>query len=243
MEKQDRIPLNQHIGGRIRFFRTRRNMSQEQLAAKIFKSKSTLSKYESGHIPIDIDTLYSIASVLEVELSALVDYPIPSREQPALYRDPFDNAENIYMYYFDGRSNRITKTLIVLEQHQRSGNSLPCRCYMDIPAFDRHEQCKYFYIGRVIQYEMVSYIQLENQFNPTESITISILNPFHRTQHIWGIMLAISFNPITPFAIKCLLSPVKLPDVMLQKEELMLDKEDIKTFRKLNMMLLNTDSP
>ncbi|MBQ4610497.1 MAG: helix-turn-helix transcriptional regulator, partial [Clostridia bacterium] len=48
MEQGNMVPLNQHIGNRIRFYRTRRNMSQEQLAMKIFKSKSTLSKYESG---------------------------------------------------------------------------------------------------------------------------------------------------------------------------------------------------
>ena len=112
MEQGNMIPLNQHIGNRIRFYRTRRKLSQEQLAMKIFKSKSTLSKYESGKIPIDIETLYLIASELEVEMSALVDYPIPSKTQLPLYRDPFNNSDRIYMYYFDGRSNRTTKTLI-----------------------------------------------------------------------------------------------------------------------------------
>ncbi|MGN0791436.1 MAG: helix-turn-helix domain-containing protein [Christensenellales bacterium] len=243
MENNGMVPLNQHIGGRIRFFRTRRNMSQDQLAARIFKSKSTLSKYESGQIPMDTDTLYQIAAALEVEMSALVDYPIPNKAQVPLYRDPFDNADRIYMYYFDGRSNRTTKTLICLEQSQRSGNTLPCRCYMDVSSFDQHEQCKYYYTGTAVQYEMISYIHLYNQFNPTEHITISILNPFHRTQHIWGIMSAISFNPITPFAIKCLLSPVQMPDVMLNKEMLTLNKDDIKTIKKLNMLLLNTDAP
>ena len=106
MEQGGMIPLNQHIGGRIRFYRTKRNMSQEQLAFKVFKSKSTLSKYESGKIPVDIETLYLIASELEVEMSALVDYPIPQKTQTPLYRDPFDNADRIYMYYFDGRSGR-----------------------------------------------------------------------------------------------------------------------------------------
>jgi len=243
MEQGNMVPLNQHIGNRIRFYRTRRNMSQEQLAMKIFKSKSTLSKYESGKIPIDIETLYLIASELEVEMSSLVDYAIPSKTQMPLYRDPFDNSDRIYMYYFDGRSNRTTKTLICLEQGQRSGNTLPCRCYMDISSFDEHEQCKYFYTGNAVQYEMISYIHLYNQFNPTEHITISILNPFHRTQLIWGIMSAISFNPITPLALKCLLSPVQMPDVMLKKELLTFSKDDIKAIKKLNMLLLNTDAP
>ena len=56
-------------------------------------------------------------------------------------------------------------------------------------------------------------------------------------------MSAISFNPITPFAIKCLLSPVQMPDVMLKKELLTFSKDDVKAIKKLNMLLLNTDAP
>lgn len=40
--------LYNHVGSRIRFYRKLKNMTQDQLAAAIHKSESTLSKYESG---------------------------------------------------------------------------------------------------------------------------------------------------------------------------------------------------
>ena len=234
--------LAEHIGARIRFYRSRQNLSQEQLAAMIYKSKSTLSKYESGQIAMDVDTLYQIACALQVEMSQLVDFAIPTRElETPPSRNPFHTADTMYMYYYDGRSNRITRTYLRLDQAHRSGNTLPCLCYMDVPSFREHESCKYFYGGSVVQHEMVSYILLNNQFNPTEQITISVLNPFQPTQSIRGIMLALSFNPITPFAVKCLLSTVELPEVLLQKDNLMFSKDEIKEFKRLNMLLLNTE--
>ena len=234
--------LAEHIGNRIKFYRTRQNMSQDQLAAKIFKSKSTLSKYESGQISMDVDTLYRLACALEVEMSQLVDYSIPTveRELP-LSRNPFNTAEKIYMYYYDGRSNKITRTMLQFNHAYRNGNATPCLCYMDVPNFEEYSNCRYFYTGSVLQHEMVSYIILNNQFNHTDRISISVLNPFQPTQPIRGIMMALSFNPITPFAVKCLLSPMELPEVVLKKEDLVMSKDDMKEFKRLNMLLLNTD--
>ena len=54
--------LYNHVGSRIRFYRKLKNMTQDQLAAAIHKSESTLSKYESGQIAIDVGSLYDIAS-------------------------------------------------------------------------------------------------------------------------------------------------------------------------------------
>lgn len=239
--------LAEHIGNRIKFYRTQRNLSQEQLAKSIFKSKSTLCKYESGQISIDIETLYHIASVLRVELSQFVDYAIPTAsEDPPPLGTNLVKADFLNMYYYDGRTNRITQTLLELDHARAESNSIPCRCYMDIPSFGEYEQCKYFYIGTMTQYEMLTYVMLYNQFNRTERITLSILNPFHQTQRIWGIMLAISFNPITPFAIKVLISPRPLTESVLQSEvmqSLTLSKDDLKMIKKLNMVILNTSKP
>lgn len=234
--------LAEHIGSRIKFFRLRQNLSQDQLAAKIFKSKSTLSKYESGQISLDVDTLFRIACALEVEMSQLTDYPVPTatREPPA-GSNSFQLSEALYMYYYDGRSNKVTRTLLRFDHSQRSGNAIPCLCYMDVPSFDDYQNCRYFYTGSALLYEMVSYIVLNNPFNQTERISISILNPFQPTQNIRGIMLALSFNPITPCAVKCLMSPRELPAAMLRREALSLSKEELKDVKRLNMLLLNTD--
>ena len=52
--------LYNHVGSRIRFYRKLKNMTQDQLAAAIHKSESTLSKYESGQIAIDVGSLWLV---------------------------------------------------------------------------------------------------------------------------------------------------------------------------------------
>ena len=58
-------------GKKIRYFRTGKNMTLEELAAAVCKSKATLSKYEKGEIVIDIETLYEIADALEIHIDQL----------------------------------------------------------------------------------------------------------------------------------------------------------------------------
>lgn len=56
--------ISQEIGRRIRAFRKMRKLTLDELALIIYKSKSTISKYEKGEISIDIETLYDIADAL-----------------------------------------------------------------------------------------------------------------------------------------------------------------------------------
>ena len=56
-------------------------------------------------------------------------------------------------------------------------------------------------------------------------------------------MFGISYNPITPFALKFLISANQIPSSQLQPEDLVLTKSELKMIKNLNMMLLNTQEP
>ena len=88
-----RSTLYDHVGSRIRFYRKLKNMTQDQLAAAIHKSESTLSKYESGQISIDIGALYDIASALGTDMSQFVDYAVPKEAARLPVSNPFSNSE------------------------------------------------------------------------------------------------------------------------------------------------------
>lgn len=60
------------IGQKIRSFRKRKNLTLDEFGQKIYKSKANLSKYESGEISIDIDTLYQIAGALDIQVNQLM---------------------------------------------------------------------------------------------------------------------------------------------------------------------------
>lgn len=112
--------ISTEIGKQIRTFRKKRKMTLEALAAVICKSKSTVSKYENGEIPVDIETLYEIASALQIHVEQLIRcvFDVLSETDTSSYKimmymnfKDFENyklCENTYWGYiehFDALTN------------------------------------------------------------------------------------------------------------------------------------------
>ena len=64
--------INMEIGKKIKNIRKSKNMTIQELANSINKSKSTVSNYENGDISIDIQTLYEISNALNVHVEQLL---------------------------------------------------------------------------------------------------------------------------------------------------------------------------
>ena len=88
--------ISTEIGKQIRTFRKKRKMTLEALAAVICKSKSTVSKYENGEIPVDIETLYEIASALQIHSCSTVRHAMPTC-RTAKTVPPFSQAAPSFM--------------------------------------------------------------------------------------------------------------------------------------------------
>ena len=56
------------VGRQIRACRKQNKMTLEEMSRIIGKSKSTISKYEKGEIPVDVETLYLIAKSLQIHV-------------------------------------------------------------------------------------------------------------------------------------------------------------------------------
>lgn len=65
--------VNKKIGIRIKIERFNRKISQEQLAEKSGLNRTTVGYIERGEISPTIETLYKIASALDIELHDLVN--------------------------------------------------------------------------------------------------------------------------------------------------------------------------
>jgi len=63
------------IGKNIKTLRQRRNITQEELAEKLFVTRQTVSNYELGHTRPDIDMLMKISEVLGEDMNALLYGP------------------------------------------------------------------------------------------------------------------------------------------------------------------------
>ena len=92
--------LNAYVGSRIRLYRQMKRYTLRELAARIHKSKATLSKYENGEITLDVETLFDLAGALGIRVQQLMDYE-PTTEGIAPSPDSFFPQNRIYIFFFD----------------------------------------------------------------------------------------------------------------------------------------------
>ena len=88
-----------YVGENIKKVRLARGLSLEDVAEKIYKSKSTVSKYEKGTIAIDIATLEDISRVLDVHPAQLLMTAAPEKRSPLTQL----SLDEIYMFSYDGK--------------------------------------------------------------------------------------------------------------------------------------------
>ena len=116
--------ISKYLGSRIRSFRKLRKMTLQQLADAISKSRATVSKYETGEIALDVQTLYEISAALEVPMGKLTDYQPPREETPVNPAptwngaSPFFKASTLYFYFYDGRYQRLKEGLIRINKEE-----------------------------------------------------------------------------------------------------------------------------
>lgn len=74
------------IGANIRRARTRRHLTQDDLAQAVHTTRQTISNYETGRSRPDVETLQRLADALGVELTELLDEAPPAVRRAALRR-------------------------------------------------------------------------------------------------------------------------------------------------------------
>lgn len=96
--------INQYIGKQIRMYRKVQGLTLQQLADMIHKSRASVSKYETGEITLDIETLYDISNALHINLNQLTDYqPVQEPAETSLpsvhHKSPFFEASRLYFFF------------------------------------------------------------------------------------------------------------------------------------------------
>ena len=95
------MTFSEHVGERIKFYRKTKHMTLSELAESIHRSTSTLSKYETGAIPISVDVLFDISKILNVSVNQLVDYDDePKTKSPSVLTqwNLFPGRTSLYLY-------------------------------------------------------------------------------------------------------------------------------------------------
>lgn len=69
------INLPKYIGDKIRYYRTEKKLTQDELGEKIGVKKATISNYETGYRTPKQDTLFELANILGVKIDDLFPNP------------------------------------------------------------------------------------------------------------------------------------------------------------------------
>ena len=235
--------INQYIGGRIRTYRKARGLTLQQLADRIHKSRASVSKYETGEITLDIETLYDISAALDVDLSHLTDY---RREKPQVVlppspnagRSPFFQAEQLYFYFYDGRYNRLKDGVIHIHKNDvQDGNYEASLSISSVTPTGRSSEI--YYTGKVVYSDMLIRFSFVNQYNTLEEDLLYIFNPLELRDFTEGLLCGISSADLMPCAFKCLvtLAPQEATDEL--KRHLLITPKELRRWQKLNMLIVD----
>lgn len=233
--------INAHVGSRIRRYRKSRGLTLQALAELIHKSRATVSKYETGEITLDIQTLYEISQVLEVPLARLADLEpapvsVPAPMTGHTSRSPFFQAQTLYFYFFDGRYNRLKDGVIQIHQKDGAGGEAALTI-SSISSSGRSSEV--LYAGRVVYSDMLIRFSFVNQYNTLEEDLLYIFNPLELRNFTEGLLCGISSADLMPCAFKCLVTLTPQEPTEALKQHLLITPAELRRWQKLNMLIVD----
>lgn len=236
----DHAAINHHIGARIRTHRKNLGLTIQQLADLIFKSRATVSKYETGEISIDMVTLFTIAEALKVTPTQLIDYRVSPSFEPSLPTSgvqTFHSAARLFFYFYDGRYNRMKDGVIDILP-EKKGSQQTATLTISVVTPDG-KSSEIYYMGNVTYSDRLIRFSFINQYNTLEECLLYIFNPLELRNSTFGLLCGISSADMRPCAFKCLVTLNSRPYSDELKEQLRLTKEELKESKKLNMLVVN----
>lgn len=231
------IDINLEIGRKIKSYRKIKKMTLEELSNKIYKSTSTISKYENGQIKIDVESLYLIAQAFDININNLLyiedEYILDSGEDflPAFFHD----TAKFYTYFYDGRINKVVKSkLNIISKLDK--NTYKVLMYMNYEDVKNYQICENTYTGIIEHYDAKSNILLTNRDTPMEKASIQILASYLDVETKWGLWTGFSSRPMMPVSFKMLFSKRELKVNKDLEEYLKISREDIRFLKLYNML-------
>ncbi|WMJ77271.1 MULTISPECIES: helix-turn-helix domain-containing protein [unclassified Sedimentibacter] len=223
----------QHVGSQIKMFRKIKKMTIDDLAKVISKSKSTVSKYESGEITVDIVTLFDIAKALNINIINLIDYDYGGNaeiEQVHIWQ-----SNILHMYLQIGKN--ISSSVIHLK-YDDTKKKTTATLYYKVDDNDDLKNCECVYQGYMSHHDNIINFNLKNCLYESESVLINFFVPMKKVDTLSGLISGLSADSIRPTSCKVILTKSPLP-FEEQKELLQISKEAIKRLKTEHIFMVD----
>lgn len=231
------MSFNTEVGKKIRMYRKKRGLSMEELAEKIYKSKSVISKYELGQSNIDITTLYEIAQALSVDVRHLLaKQEIVSRHEN-MQRFGIFQEDRLYLYLVERHKKKVTlhRGLITIFAEEDGNNQLTATLYLGLERDFVVEKCKSVYHGSFDGTPYNASFYLTNLLEPSEHI--GIFTKISRGNRSLALGLHLSYEMLsnTPTATNVIISLHHLAETDSLINSLITEKDEISNLRAGNV--------
>lgn len=232
----DSIKLNE----KIKMYRESRNISVTNLGKLISKSKSTISKYESGAIVPDIITLLDICNALNIQISELL--PISISETSIANYDNLFNKSKIYFYYYT-ENHLVTSIAEVINNNSNNSNTTKVRFYNGVKNTNKYaDKSSYYYEGELIHDKTIGYFNLKNINSKEiqyENVQITFTIPWNgKIDKTFFFIFALTPHSI-PIVKKGILSVKEIPNIRDYDKYLKISKDDLNKIKYNNAWILN----
>ena len=235
--------INQYVGKQIRMYRKVQGLTLQQLADRIHKSRASVSKYETGEITLDLETLYDISNALHISMNQLIDYQPEPEEPPRPIpqpheQSPFFEARRLYFYFYDGRYQRLKDGIIdIYPSREHPGEYTASLSINAVSPAGRSSAV--YYTGKVVYSDMLIRFSFVNQYNKLEEDLLYIFNPLDSRDFTEGLLCGISSADLMPCAFKCLVTLTPQEPTEELRRQLLITKKELQRWQKLNMLIVD----
>ncbi len=225
------MSMQKAVGEKIRMYRKQKGMSIEELAARIYKSKSILSKYELGESVFDMETLYNIAEALDIEPAQLFE---PRRKDALKQNERYGifTANKLYAYMLVREKNyKLIKSLLMFHGDEADSATL----YLQVPDFEHYTDCQVLYSGQLYCYPSNAVIQLTNQADSSDHGSLYTAIRMGGSNYCIGLIMMSGYSTHDPGALKILLTRRPVEDEQLLENVLTITRDDQSQTKRSNI--------
>ena len=139
------------------------------------------------------------------------------------------------MYYFDGRSNSLVRSVIDIRA-KAGPHTYDVALYMNFQDYQQYQNCENTYLGTLSHYDALSNIITRNRDTEMDIYLVCVPASYLNAETKWGQDFGISCRPIMPTSNKVFLSKTIQPETPEFLQDLHVSREDIQMLKRYNML-------
>lgn len=220
------------LGGKLRAIRKAKHVTLSEVAQFLNKSVSTVAKYETGEISIDLESFIMLCQFYKVNSSDLLFYTDFKTIEGQHNRYGKQMIEKSYLYYYRAYDKWIHKCVL-----QNDNTTFKSTLYFGVKSENDPYHCEYVYEGTVHYTDSHTYYVFYNIAKPFDMITINLSSLGRGDDYKIGLLSSITVY-YQNMAGKILVSEKPVKDEQFLKENLIITKDVLKEIKRTNFFIL-----